>query len=76
MTIGRKVLIRAAAFVVLLFVVSVPFGDHNHGFGKHSQAMADIGQTLWVAALIAAAGLVTLAVVAAAQLAKRSRRTL
>jgi hypothetical protein len=73
MTLGRKLLLRMAAVVVLLFVVSVPLGDRHHGLGQHSQAVADAGQTLFVMALVSAAALIVLSIIALVQFVLRRR---
>lgn len=73
MAITRKVLVSVAATAVGLFIVANPLGDAHHGLGKHHKVVADIGQVVWVAFLIAAAALVVLIVVALAQRLWRSR---
>ena len=73
MALRRKHLLSMAAVVVLLFVVATPLGDRHHGLGQHSQAVADLGQTIWVIALIGAAGLIVLSIVAVIQFALRRR---
>jgi hypothetical protein len=74
MTISRKLLLRFAALVVVLFLIALPLGDAHHGLGAHHKLAADLGNGIWAAFLISAAVLVVLALVAALQLAIRSRR--
>lgn len=73
MALRRKHLLSMAAVVVLLFVVATPLGDRHHGLGQHSQAVADLGQAIWIIALIGAAGLIVLSIVAVIQFALRQR---
>jgi hypothetical protein len=75
MTINRKVLISTAAIAVALFVIANPLGDAHHGLGRHNAFLADLGQGVFVASLIAAVLFVALAVVAVLQVGMRSRRT-
>ena len=68
---GKHLLSLAAA--VVLFVAATPLGDRHHGLGQHSQAVADLGQTIWVIALISAAVLIVLSILTVVQLAIRRR---
>ena len=73
MTLKRKHLLGMAAVVVLLFVVATPLGDRHHGLGQHSQAVADLGQAIWVVALVSAAALIVVSILAAVQFTMRRR---
>lgn len=65
--IDRKVLIGVAIVVVVLFAIALPLGDAHHGLGRHSKAVADLGQTIFVLFEIGFVLLVVLAIVSLIQ---------
>jgi hypothetical protein len=75
MTISRKTLLSATAFVIVLFAVALPLGDDTHGIGAHHKVVADIGNAVFAAFGVAALLLVALFAVAGVQaLLRKSRR--
>lgn len=74
MTITRRILMWAAAVVVALFIIAFPLGDSHNGLGKNNTFLADLGQTVWVVALISVPVFLVLLIVAAAQFVTRSRQ--
>lgn len=73
MVVNRKLLVIVGCSVVALFAIANPLGDSKHGLGKHNAFLADLGQGVWIAFLIAALVFVVLVLVALFQRI-RSRR--